>query len=332
MIPDDTLSRGNLFNARAMTVNVRTMSVRAGTAGVAALLVFFCVISGCVNESAPQTGTLSFTTLPEGAEVYLDNQYRGTTPSTLEGVAPGQHTLTFRSTGHESYSETITVPAGPSNYYAALHPVSPSGPATVETPSEVVVVPVARVNVSVSKERMVVGESNVFSGTASGTDTVLLTVYGPGKYTNGVALVRQNVNNWGQYSTTWSPGTSLLAGTYTIVAEDAWKSTMSRMDFTVIGGGIVSIAPSTYAAAPGQTVTFSGQCTTGAQNIRLVLFGPGQFSSGIDYPMLPVDASQTWNFKYKLDSTMPTGQYTMYVYDNPKTASSSTQFTVGYTG
>ena len=308
------------------------MSGRAGTAGIIAVMVFFCVIAGCVSESAPPTGTLSFTTLPEGAEVYLDNQYRGTTPCTIADVATGQHALAFRSTGYESYTTAITVPAGPSNYYAALHPVSVAGPETPGITEGQTAVPVAKVNVSVSKDRMVVGESNVFSGTASGTDTVLLTVYGPGKYTNGVALVRQNVNSWGQFSTTWNPGTSLLAGTYTIVAEDAWKSTASRMDFTVIGGGIVSIAPSTYAAAPGQTVSFSGQCTTGAQNVRLVLFGPGQFSSGIEYPMLPVDASQTWSFRYKLDSTMPTGQYTMYVYDNPKTASSSTQFTVGYTG
>lgn len=36
---------------------------------------------------------------------------------------------------------------------------------------------------------MVIGDSNLFSGKASGTNTILMTLYGPGKYSNGVALV-----------------------------------------------------------------------------------------------------------------------------------------------
>jgi hypothetical protein len=62
----------------------------------------------------------------------------------------------------------------------------------------------------------------------------------------------------------------------------------------------------------------------------LVLYGPERFSSGVEMGTLSVMADKTWSFKYNLDTTMPTGLYTMYVYDIPKTASSTTQFTVGY--
>jgi hypothetical protein len=113
--------------------------------------------------------------------------------------------------------------------------------------------------------------------------------------------------------------------------EDALKTTSNRVEFSVVGGGEVSIAANSYAAARGETITFSGRCTTGAQNVLLILYGPERFSSGIELGSLSVMADKTWNFKYILDNSMPAGSYTMYVYDIPKTTSSTTQFTVGFT-
>jgi hypothetical protein len=77
-------------------------------------------------------------------------------------------------------------------------------------------------------------------------------------------------------------------------------------------------------------MTFSGQCTTGAQNVLLQLYGPGLYTNGKELGPFSVMADKTWSFKINLDSTMPTGVYTMYVYDVPKTSSGSTQFTIGY--
>ena len=78
-------------------------------------------------------------------------------------------------------------------------------------------------------------------------------------------------------------------------------------------------------------MTFSGLCTTGAQNVFLVLYGPDKYSSGVDLGAISVMGDKTWSFKYNVDSSAPTGTYTINVYDIPKTTSSSTQFTVGYT-
>ena len=61
------------------------------------------------------------------------------------------------------------------------------------------------------------------------------------------------------------------------------------------------------------------------------LYGPDRFSSGVELGTFSVLADKTWSFRYTLDTTMPTGIYTIYVYDVPKTASGRTQFTVGYT-
>ena len=46
-------------------------------------LILCVIISGCTSTqtSGKPSGTLQFSTSPEGAQIYLDNQYYGTTPS-----------------------------------------------------------------------------------------------------------------------------------------------------------------------------------------------------------------------------------------------------------
>ena len=187
-----------------------------------------------------------------------------------------------------------------------------------------------KVTIQASKNTMIIGDSNIFSGTAVGSDSVTLTLYGPGYYAHGVLQDQPKVNSLGSWSYTWVKGSSIQSGQYTMIVEDPQKIASDRVVFLVVGGGLVSIAPSTYSAAGSEVVTFSGQCTTGAQNVLLVLYGPGQFAGGVDLGSHSVLADKSWNFKYTLDSTIPTGTYTMYVYDVPKTTSATTQFTVGF--
>jgi hypothetical protein len=177
---------------------------------------------------------------------------------------------------------------------------------------------------------MTVGDSIVVSGTCVVCDNVLLTIYGPGKYANGVSLLPLKVTHAGSWSYIWNPGQSIQSGQYSFVAENPQKTTSGRVEFSVVGGGAVSISSSSYAIVKGDTMTFSGLCTTGAQNVLLVLYGPDKYSSGVELGTISVMGDKTWSFKYTFDASAPTGVYTMYVYDIPKTTSSSTQFTVGY--
>jgi hypothetical protein len=295
------------------------------------IVVVFVLLAGCVTNPDSQKCTLNITSSPSGAEVYLDNQYRGSTPVTIPDVVAGPHTLEYRNSGYQSWSAAITIIPGSSNYYATLTPQA-NTPISLDITQTISPTPAqAAVTIQSGKKTMIIGDSNLFSGNAMGTDRVLLTLYGPGIYANGVSLVQQNVNGLGTWSYTWNPGSSVDAGSYTMIVSDTWKTTSERTEFTVIGGGLVSISPSSYSAAKGETVTFSGQCTTGAQNVLLVLYGPGQYAGGVELGAFSVLAEKTWIFKYTLDSSMPVGTYTMYVYDIPKTTSGNTQFTVGYT-
>ena len=291
-------------------------------------ILLFCVfISGCISGQDSGKGIIQLTSSPSGAEVYLDNQFQGSTPGTITNVEQGNHTLEFRYPGYQSWSAGISVPSGTSHFFAALAPFSNTqlpqdiSPATTTTP---------KITIRASRDTMIVGNSIVFSGTCVGCDKVLLTLFGPGTYTNGISLVQQNVNEVGSWSYTWNPGFSIQSGSYILVAEDARKTTSGRVEFSVVGGGIVSITSNSFSVAKGDSLRFSGRCTTGAQNVLLVLSGPERYSSGVEVGTLSVMADKTWSFKYTLDTTMPTGVYTMNVYDIPRTASSTTQFTVGY--
>ena len=291
------------------------------------ILLFCAFISGCTSPQDSVKGTIQLTSSPSGAEIYLDHQFQGSTPSTIPNVVPGNHTLEFRYPGYQSWSDTISVPAGISHFFAALIP-------NVNNKSQQTIVPVTitppQVTIQASKNTMIVGDSIVISGTCVGCNNVLLTIFGPGKYASGVSLIPQNVDHAGSWSYIWNPGQSIQSGPYIFIAEDPQKTTSGRVEFSVVGGGGVSISSSSYAIAKGDTLTFSGMCTTGAQNVLLVIYGPDKYSSGVELGTISVMGDKTWNFKYTIDSAAPTGSYTMYVYDIPKTTSSSTQFTVGY--
>jgi hypothetical protein len=292
------------------------------------LIFVLILLAGCITGQPAESGTLQFTSSPTGAEIYLDNQYRGSTPSTISGVVPGNHTLEYRSAGYKSWKAVVAVPSGTSNYFAALLAQPGSERETYVSP--VATAEPAIVTARVSREQMIVGDSNTFSGTATGTGSVTLTLFGPGYYENGVVLDQLKPNAINEWSSTWNPGSAIQSGTYTIVVSNAGKTVTDRARFTVIGNGKVTVSSSRYSVLPGEYLTFSGRCTTGATNVQLILSGPERFSTGVDLGTFPVTADKTWSFRYTLDNNVPVGVYTIYVNDLPKTAFDSSQFTVRY--
>jgi hypothetical protein len=294
------------------------------------LVIIFAgiLLAGCIT-SQPESGTLQLTSSPAGAEIYLDNQYRGTTPATITEVVPGNHTLEFRLNGYRSWKSAVTVPPGTSNYFASLTAQPGSQQGTDIRPAETAMSP-ADVTVRISNERMIIGDKNTFFGTATGTSSVTLTLFGPGSYANGKILDTIKPDTLENWRYTWDPGAKIQPGTYTLLVRDAEETVSDRITFMAIGNGIVSVTTSSYAVGRGETVTISGRCTTGAPAVRLVLSGPERFSGGVDLGTFPVMADQTWSFRYFADNTMPTGIYTLSASDVPETASGSSQFTVGF--
>jgi len=83
------------------------------------LSVFLC---GC-STLPEKTGSVKVTSSPSGADVYLDNEYHGTTPATITAVPAGNHTVEIRQSGYETWSTSITVTsAGTLNVSTSLKP------------------------------------------------------------------------------------------------------------------------------------------------------------------------------------------------------------------
>jgi len=58
------------------------------------------------------TGSLSVTTSPSGALVYIDGKMKGITPATIPGLAPGTHTIRLILDKYQDLETTTDITAG----------------------------------------------------------------------------------------------------------------------------------------------------------------------------------------------------------------------------
>jgi len=99
--------------------------------GLLVLCVFLC---GCTTPLPEKTGSVTITSSPSGAEVYLDNEYHGTTPTTINTVPAGNHTVEVRERGYTTWSQDVTVTSGSTvSVSPSLVPVATTVPTTVPT-------------------------------------------------------------------------------------------------------------------------------------------------------------------------------------------------------
>lgn len=74
------------------------------------------------------TGSLSISSSPSGAQVYIDNVFRGYTPSVYDGLAQGMHSVTLKNPGYVDFQAQFQVAAGQTTNLAAT--LTPAGTPT----------------------------------------------------------------------------------------------------------------------------------------------------------------------------------------------------------
>jgi hypothetical protein len=95
------------YQAFASTVNVQVNTVTD-------------VVATLVSASGPAiTGTLSVSSTPAGASVFIDNALKGVTPISLTDISAGSHQVLLRLNGYQDYTVTQQVNAGATNTIAA---------------------------------------------------------------------------------------------------------------------------------------------------------------------------------------------------------------------
>jgi hypothetical protein len=91
------------------------MQLQSFVPGIIALclLVSIVFLAGCSSPDLPSgTGSVQVLSSPPGAEIYLDHEYRGTTPGNLTGILAGNHTLELRKDRYEPWTASFTVTHG----------------------------------------------------------------------------------------------------------------------------------------------------------------------------------------------------------------------------
>lgn len=123
--------KGNDFDIPGVAPGIHTVALQkdgyqdySTTVGVSAGGT--STVSAILNQGArpPATGSVTVQSSPSGADVYVDNVYKGITPLTVTDVAPGSRAVTLEMNGYTKGQYTIQVDAGQSvQVFGTLTPV-----------------------------------------------------------------------------------------------------------------------------------------------------------------------------------------------------------------
>ncbi len=72
-----------------------------------------------------ETGSISVSSNPSGAKVYVDGSYKGLTPKTISDVPVGKHVIVLSKSGYETASSEITVSSGQTKSLSGYLPLNP---------------------------------------------------------------------------------------------------------------------------------------------------------------------------------------------------------------
>jgi hypothetical protein len=76
----------------------------------------------------PGSGSLSVTTSPPGAFVYIDGVMKGVTPAMIPGLPSGDHSVSLVLDGYTPLKTNITIEAGKMSEYTTGLPAAPKTP------------------------------------------------------------------------------------------------------------------------------------------------------------------------------------------------------------
>ena len=96
---------------------------------------------------SPPTSIISISSSPSGADVYLDDAYKGITPLTLTDVVPGTYTMEVKLDGYNDWSTSVQATAG--NTESVSTTLAPSSSPAHKSPATVLGVVVALILSSV---------------------------------------------------------------------------------------------------------------------------------------------------------------------------------------
>jgi hypothetical protein len=209
------------------------------------------VSSGTTTSISPTLtatpGSISVRSTPSGATIVLDGMTKGTTPSTLNGISVGSHTLVLKKSGYNDYSTSVTVSSGKTASVSATLTVSTGSISANSTPS---------------------GATIVLDGTTKGTTPANLVGISVGKHT---LVLKKNGYNDYSTSVTVSSGKTANVSTALVVSTGSINVRSSPSGATIVLDG----------ATMGTTPTTLHGISVGSHTLVLKKSGYNDYPTGV---------------------------------------------------
>lgn len=133
------------------------------------------------DQQPDTTGTITITSTPSGAAIYLDGVSKGMTPAKLSGISPNTYTLRLTKSGYKDFSGTVAVAAGKTTTVTAtlnaITTATATTPAQPGTGSLSVVTNPAGAQVSIDGAMAGVSPTTI-PGLSAGTHNLMLKMNG----------------------------------------------------------------------------------------------------------------------------------------------------------
>lgn len=149
-------------------------------------------------------GTLSVSSSPSNANIYLDGSYKGTTPRTIGGLSQGAHTLEITMPGYQEWTNTIQIHSNQVSYVTATlstDPQATTGSISVTSNPSYASVYIDNVYYGTTNP----GQALIANNIAAGSHTVKVSLAG---YDDSISTVTVNSGQTSTVSANLAGGSS----------------------------------------------------------------------------------------------------------------------------
>jgi hypothetical protein len=193
--------------------------------------------------AAPTFGTVSVTSTPTGAHIYLDGTYMGSSPRVLSGIAQGSHLVELELAGYNEWSTRIKVVADQVSYVSTtLAPVSsPTTGSLIVSSSPAG----AGIYLDGAYEGTTRTGGSVINDVSAGSHTVRMTLHG---YQDSTVSATVNSGQQTPVSSTLTPTASPATGSIAINSAPAGATVyLDNANMGITPLTLDSIAPGSHS-------------------------------------------------------------------------------------
>jgi hypothetical protein len=167
----------------------------------------------------PSVGTITLSSVPAGANIYIDNSYKGLTPLSVSDISNGNRTILLKSDGYQDWTKIVFVNGDSQTVSATLITVNATTAVTTATTTA------PKVNGTLYVQSSPSGASIYVDSTYLGKTTTTLYNITPGSH--AIHLLLSGYNDWSDTITVTSGNTTNEYAPLTETAADVTAATTS---------------------------------------------------------------------------------------------------------